>query len=142
MAKWYESDEKIHEESPLGIWWMGTKKNTNRACPAWFSGSFGYTLNPISDAPLLVGLVKKSGGRKMPINIIFRAGSLGERFSAVGAASGAYCYGTFFGGAVDSLYQMYHEGEHLAGTRVVDWYIAKEKGVQDFLIKFYDWWKS
>jgi len=141
MAEWWESDEKIHEESPLGIWWMGTKKNARNACPDWFSTNIGFSNKPIQEFISLGAFTSVAGGTKMPLNVVIVAGKAYERFSLVMVAAHSYCLGAYIGGGIDAAYQINNNGAHLSAG-MTDWYMEKEKGVENFLINFYEWWRS
>ena len=142
MAEWYEDDEKIHNESPFGIWWKGTKKNAHNACPAWLANNIGFSTKPYEEMKTAGQTLLTIGGAKMTVGTIAGAGYAIERFTGLVIGAHAWCAGSYVGGGIDALYQSHHGGDHLISMRAIDWYVNKEQGVEDFLIKFHEWWKS
>lgn len=141
MAEWWESDEKIHEESSIGIWWKGTKKNAKRACPDWLSTNVGFSTTPYEEGKVVTQTVIALGGSKMAVGTLAGAGYAIEKFTGVVLGAHAWCIGAHIGGGVDSLYQYHHGGHHI-GENLSDWYISQERGVENFLVNFYEWWNA
>lgn len=138
MAEWYEDDEKIHNESPVGVWWQGTRKNAQRVCPDVLATTVGFGFGSFST----LTNAGESLGYNTSLSIIRGAGTKTE-IGLAGMVTGiAWCGGGYLSSGLDSLYQMHHHGEHLLGMHAVDWYIAKEQGVENFLIKFREWWRA
>ena len=152
MAKWWESPEKIHKESSVGIWWKGTTKNANRACPAWFATNIGFSTVPIQEFQNLGWLVLAVGGFKMTTRTLHGAGYIGEKAAGALIMGHAYCFGARLGGAIDALYQINHKGDHLSvdiadsigyGIDSIDsFYMSRAKGVENFLNNVYRWWQT
>ena len=138
MAEWWEDDEKIHEESPFGIWWMGVRKNAKRTCPDWVASSMGFgavgSFSTVSQAGETLGF-----GTSM--SIIRGAGTKSEVGLAAITTGLVWCGGSYFGAIIDASYQMGHNGNHL-GTDLADWFFDKKNAIENWWEHSHHWWNT
>ena len=103
------------------------------------------------------------GGFKMAVSTIHGAGYIAEKATAGLIVGHAYCLAAYYGGAIDTAYQIGHNGNHLSvdiadsigyGINAIadgiahnidnidSFYISRAKGVENFLNNVYRWWQT
>tara|TARA_B110000879_G_C11144114_1_gene501621 strand:+ start:1210 stop:1632 length:423 start_codon:yes stop_codon:yes gene_type:complete len=136
--EWYEEDSDDH------VWWKATQKNAHAICPSWFEEQIGFSHTIKDEVKFMSGLVATSGGAKMASSIAYGAGKSIEKAAWLGLATHIWCSEAYIVGGLDAMYQMHHDGSHIGlalWDSVSDWYVTKEKGVDNFFHKLEHWWE-
>jgi len=132
-------------------WFENTIINGGKACHPLIGGVLG--LSTSVDGFIALGTaVHKEIGFFTGISTAIRGSYWIEKYHLTMLTASIYCGASYTAGGLDAWYQSSHEQRHF-GTDVADktlewwedtsgWYDAKEKGVNDFLIRSYEWWKN